>query len=529
MIKTNPILLTDAYKISHPEQYPDKTEFIYSNVTARKSRVKGVNSIVVLGVKYFIEHYLIEYFNENFFSRDKDEVIEELDEFFASYFGKDAVDTSKYADLHDLGYLPLRIKSLREGSECPIGVPFMTIENTKPEFYWLTNFIETLSQCVMWNPITAATLAKRYRKMLDDFANMTSSQPEFVDFQAHNFSMRGMSSPESANTTDLGHLLFFSGSDTLSGNTLVRSLYGVEDGDFVSASVPATEHAVMCAGGKEDELETFRRLVCDLYPSGIVSIVSDTWDLWNVLSNIMPSLKEEIESRDGRVVIRPDSGDPERIICGYATRDISVDSKNFLAKTRNQDFYMLYFNGNEAVRCSDGKIFGADLREMSEGEVKGCIRLLDEHFGSTLNGKGFKEINPKVGLIYGDAITYERAESICSTLMEMGYASTNVVFGVGSFTYQMNTRDTFSIACKATWAQVDGVGRDIFKDPVTDDGTKKSACGLLQVVEGESGMLEVKQKVQRVDEENSLLGIVFEDGESFMSDSWHIIQLRASC
>ena len=516
----NPFLLTDAYKISHPKQYPANTEYVYSNITARKSRMRNVHKVVVFGVRWFIQKYLVEGFNQHFFNRPKDEVMTELQDFFDNYFGPGSVDVSIYGDLHDLGYLPLKIKAIAEGCKVPTGVPFMTIMNTHPRFYWLTNFIETLSQTVLWNCITSATIANRYRIMLDAYAEMTSSNPDFVQFQGHNFSMRGMSSVESGITSDLGHLLSFVGSDTLPGNYIARKYYDAQG--LVSCSVPATEHAVMCAGGKEDERETFRRLIQDTYPSGIVSIVSDTWDLWKVLTEIAPSLRTEIEARDGKVVFRPDSGDPVKIICGYQTEKTAKTVEEMRAR-------LLSISGQmdasaEAYECCDGFITREGV-EVTENEILGCMRLLDREFGSTVNDKGFKELNPKVGLIYGDSITFERAEKICIELKDLGFASTNIVFGIGSYTYQYNTRDTFSIACKATWVQVAGEARPIFKDPATDDGTKKSAYGLLYVGR-ENGEFTVEQNVSEEKEKGGCLELAFVNGLQLTDRTFGDIRLE---
>lgn len=249
MFRINPILLSDAYKVSHPLQYPPKTEYVYSNITPRSSRLPGVNEVVVFGIQYFIKRYLMDEFNNNFFSRTKDEVLAELTEFFDDFFGPGAIDVTRYGELHDLGYLPLTIKALPEGVKCPTGVPFCTIVNTLPEFYWLTNAVETLSQCTIWNPLVAATISNRNRETLDKFAQETSSQEQMTAFQAHNFSMRGMSSVESAITTDLGHLLSSAGTDTLPGVVAAKYFYGAEPGkNLVGCSIPATEHSVACAG-----------------------------------------------------------------------------------------------------------------------------------------------------------------------------------------------------------------------------------------------------------------------------------------
>lgn len=524
----NPFLLADAYKVSHPEQYPDGTEYVYSNTTPRKSRNPGYNGVIVFGLRYFIREYLVQTFTVGFFARPWSHVEEELDEFYTSYFGTKP-DLSRHKALHDHGSLPLHIKALPEGTLCPIGVPFMTIINTNPEFYWLTNFIETLTQTVVWNMTTAATTARAYRELLDKYAMITTGTTDAVKFQGHNFSMRGMSSVESAITTDFAHLLSFVGSDTLAGGYLIKDYYSTEEGELISCSVPATEHAVMCAGGAADERETFRRLICDTYPSGIVSIVSDTWDLWKVLNEIAPSLKTEIEARDGRVTFRPDSGCPVRIICGYEVYPVTFDSEYVKSRAGTMSFDLKYFHRESAaLLCTDGKIVNSKGEVISEEEALGCIRLLDKHFGSTVNSKGYKELNPKIGLIYGDSITLERAHNICQGLKDLGYASTNIVLGIGSYTYQYVTRDTFSIACKATWVQVSGEARSIFKDPITDDGTKKSACGLLKVYKDESGNIKLKDNATKEEEEESLLQTVFLNGVSESRPSFSYIRHRVA-
>jgi nicotinamide phosphoribosyltransferase len=325
-------------------------------------------------------------------------------------------------------------------------------------------------------PCTSATIAKQYRIVLNQYAQETSSIPEFVDWQGHDFSMRGMAGIEAAVISAAGHLLSFTGTDTIPAIDFLEEYYNANsDTDLIGGSVAATEHSVMCMGTIEDEIGTFRRLICDVYPKGIVSIVSDTWDLWKVLTDYMPKLKNEIINREGKVVIRPDSGDPVDIICG------NPNGKN-------------------------------------DNERKGVIELLWETFGGTTNAKGFKELDPHIGAIYGDSITVERATNICERLKQKGFASTNVVLGIGSYTYQYNTRDTFGFAMKATYGEVDGEGREIFKDPITDDGTKKSAKGLMKVVL-ENGTYQLKDQVSWEEEKEGELKEVFRDGKLLVDQS----------
>jgi nicotinamide phosphoribosyltransferase len=232
----------------------------------------------------------------------------------------------------------------------------------------------------------------------------------------------------------------------------------------------------MCAGGKEDEVETFRRLL-ETYPAGILSVVSDTWDLWKVCTEHVVTLKDEIMARDGKLVIRPDSGNPVDILCGSITPDMaSYEDRH------------------------------------KQPQYKGVIELLWDVFGGTVNAQGYKVLDSHIGAIYGDSITIARADEICARLEAKGFASTNVVLGIGSFTYQYNTRDTFGFAMKATYVDVNGEGREIFKDPITDDGTKKSATGLLHVTKANNEYMLV-DKVSWAEEDGGELQVIYHNGQ----------------
>ena len=491
----NPLLLVDFYKPSHYFMYPKGMTKLYSNFTPRKSRLEGIDKVVVFSIQHFCLEYLIKQFNDNFFKKNKKEVIEEYSRH---------VKQSTYAHieaLHDLGYLPIEIKALDEGTLCPIGVPMMTITNTHPDFAWLVNYLETLISCMLWQPITSATIAYEYKKILNKYALETTGHTQDVQWQGHDFSMRGMSSVESAILSGMGHLTSFTGTDTIPAVYQLEKSYGATG--LIGASVPATEHSVMCMGTKESEIETFRRLLDLYHDAPVLSVVSDTWSLWDVLTKFLPELKEKILSRPGKLVIRPDSGDPVDIICGTK--------------------YLL-----------DGKAFTPDsYKAMQEhnlykewtSEDKGVIELLWDTFGGTVNGQGYKVLDPHIGAIYGDSITMDRAVQICERLKAKGFASTNIVLGIGSYTYQYNTRDTFGFAMKATYGEItheiaDGPGqiafevepREIFKDPITDDGTKKSKKGLLQVSATDYTLVCSDQCTWK-EESEGLLTTVFKDGK----------------
>ena len=478
----NPLMMTDGYKTGHHQQYPKGTQLVYSNFTPRSNKYgpKGVDKVVSFGQQMIMKQ-IHEAFDKEFFSRPKDEVCGEMKRELSLYLGTD-YDVSHFEALHDLGYLPIRVKGIEEGTLVPIKVPVLTIVNTVPQFYWVTNYLETIVSNLLWKPMTSATIAHTYRKVLKGWQEKTDKEKAwFIDWQGHDFSMRGMDSVDATISSGLGHLTSFSGTDSLPAIYGARKFYGEEG--FVGGSVNATEHSVMCAGGVDDEIGTFRRLL-ETYPTGILSVVSDTWDLWRVCTEYVSELKEEILARkDGKLVIRPDSGNPVDILCG----DIS------------QYRYELE-EGEE---------------RLNGPKEKGVIELLWDVFGGTVNEQGYKVLDPHIGAIYGDSITIERANEICRRLEAKGFASTNVVLGIGSFTYQYNTRDTFGFAMKATYVEVNGEGREIFKDPITDDGTKKSATGLLRVdeVTGSHGKgILLKDKASWEEEKGGLLQVIYEDG-----------------
>lgn len=483
MLGLNPMTLADFYKFSHRKQYPEGTTRVYSNWTARETRIPGIDHVVFVGLQSFLRRYLNQATGEfaRFFAAPKDVVLARYQRRVDLCGGG---DVDHVAALHDLGYLPLEFRAVPEGMPVPLRVPMVTVENTRDDFAWLTNYIETLMSSCLWMPITSATLAHRFRKMLDGAAVLTGGDPAFVQWQGHDFSFRGMSFPEAAAASGMGHLVSFTGTDTVPALDLVENYYGpLADDYLVGASVPATEHSVMCAGGKATEMETFRRLLV-LYPRGIVSVVSDTWDLWEVLTSHLPALKSEIMARDGKLVIRPDSGDPVYILTGDPAA--SPGSPAF----------------------------------------KGVVELLWEVFGGTTTSTGHKLLDSHIGTIYGDAITYERGKAICDRLLAKGFASTNCVFGIGSFTFQFNTRDTFGQAMKSTWCRVNGEGRDLFKKPVTDSGTKNSAMGRLAVLYGPGGVPTLVNQATPEQEASSLIQPVWRDGQVLRH--WTFDQVRAN-
>ena len=520
-MKLNPLLCTDGYKLDHRSQYPEGTALVYTNMTARTAKYAPVlkhrfdDKIVFFGLQGVIKWFLIDCWNTNFFQRPKDEVVAEYQEFLDNFAGPGVISSEHIAELHDLGYLPIEIRAVAEGTRVPIGVPMFTIHNTHPKFFWLTNYLETVMSNETWKAITIATIAHEYRTLLDEYADKTGGDKGFVPFQAHDFSMRGMSGVHDSSSANSGHLVAFTGSDVLPANYYVRQYYGADfKNEFISGGVPASEHSVMTMEGPEGEYDLIKRLITEVYPTGIVSLVSDGYDFWKVITEYLPALKSEIMARDGKMVIRPDSGDPVKILTGY----------NAVEHTRpshfGDDIDIYGQSGYEVVKYlgkwydikQDWSGYYYQQSNLTDAEIKGLIPCLWDIFGGTITDTGYKLLDSHIGTIYGDSITLDRCEQILRRLEASGFASTNVVFGIGSYTYQHITRDSFGMAMKATYGVVNGVGREIFKDPKTGDGMKKSAKGLLSVVE-KGGTLVLKQQVSWEEaRDESLLEIVFKDG-----------------
>lgn len=500
----------DFYKTDHRRQYPVGTDMVYSNFTPRTDKLARTiqpwwdGKIVWFGLQAVIVDYLVEEFNRTFFKVNKDQAVRRYKQRLDGSLGPDAVPMDHIEELHDLGFLPLRIKSLPEGARVNMKVPVFTITNTIDKFYWLVNDLETVLSSELWKPTTVATLAFEYKKILTSAAITTGVDPSSVLIQAHDFSFRGMSGRHDATMCGMGHLLSFIGTDTIPAIDAATYYYGAGvDGDVVGVSVPATEHSVMCMGTPDGEIDTFRRLINDLYPKGIVSIVSDTWDFWKVITEFMPELRQEIRNREAdsnglrKVVLRPDSGDPVKILTGL------IEDYEFRRTSDGVAYPLEAWNGSAFIGGHD---------PIPEHVIKGAVECLWDIFGGTVTDKGFRVLDECIGLIYGDSITLERADEIMHRLIRKNFASCNVVLGVGSYSYQYHTRDSFGFAMKATCGSVNGELREIFKDPATDSGAKKSAKGLLRV-ELEDGEYVLYDQQTPDQEKLGELKTVFEDGK----------------
>lgn len=564
----HPLLQTDVYKVSHRGFMPHGTTKIYSNFTARSSKHLNVikdsfdDKAVWFGLQYFIKDFLIREWNESFFNKPKAEVIGKFKRYIDAHVGKDSVPMDHFEQLHDLGYLPIEIKTLPEGSRVNIKVPFLTITNTHPDFAWLTNYLETVMSQELWKPTTAATIAYEFRKLVNLWALKTTGSTAGTEFQLHDFSARGQAGRHDSAINGSAFLLSSNGTDTIAAIELLEDFYNANvDSEFVGCSIPASEHSVACLGTAVDsELAAYKKWITEDYPTGLVSLVSDTYDYWRVLTEYLPKLKPDILARPvneiglSKVVIRPDSGNPADIICGINIKSLErfpedgsfEDWKEWIAEDINEVFCEELESENphysqlEIYRCPiDNKVYqvtynpdlnrhdktyyyvdnyGSTVSKCKFEELeltpaqKGSVELLWETFGGTVTEQGYKVLDSHIGLIYGDGITLPVAQEIFQRLEAKSFASSNVVFGVGSYSLSFTSRDSLGQAVKATYAEVNGVGYELFKDPITDSGMKKSAKGLLRVEkEGDNFVLYDQQTKEQ--EAQGELKTVFLNGE----------------
>lgn len=470
-MKTNPMLLIDFYKAVHAEMLPENITKSISYMTHRMSRVEKWDRAVVFSIQAFCKTYLIDYFNEYFFRVPKSEIMLEYKRIMNHTLGVNVCNTEKIEKLHDLGYLPIEIVALPEGTLVPMHVPFLGITNTQPDFAWLPQALESLMSAELWHPQIAATVGYTYRQIVNKYFDLTCDDniPRAKALGAFDF--RGEECLQSAVKAGAGWCLSFLNTATVPTIPYLEEMYNCDcTKEPVAFGSPSTEHAVMCSNYAVDgdEITLLRRLLTEIYPHTSFSAVLDSYDYWNVVENILPQLKVEIMNHDGCLLVRGDSGDCVEVV----------------TKT---------------------------------------VFKLWEIFGGTINTKGYKVLDPHIKAIYGDSITIQRCEKIYKILKENGFACSNVALGVGSFSFQCIeedgilkpfTRDTFSTCIKATYCEINGCPYPIFKNP-KEGGFKKSQKGCCVVLEnGDGELLHVDGRTweaAQADEYN-LLKTVFRDG-----------------
>ncbi len=487
----------DLYKGDHISQYMPKTEYVFSNMTPRSNRLVRViregydGKMTWFGMQYALK-VMVQRWDETFFHLPKDKAISKFKRLLGNCVGFDHIgkQVDALVELHDLGYLPLKIKTLPEGVRVDMQVPTFTITNTNPNFYWLVNYMETFLSCTIWPFCNAAGVTLQYRKTSQKYADITGADAFWVDIANHCFAARGHRGMEDAMISGMGHSLSSLGTDTFWAVDALEQYYNADsDKEMVGLSVLASEHAVACqriayyreqgyTGYMDAEFKSLEDYLTRVYPTGIFSYVADSEDYFGNLIVNLPRLKDLIMNRkpdsNGLVkfVLRPDSSPktPLEIICGDPEAKVGSP------------------------------------------EYKGSLVLLDEEFGSELNEKGFKVINPMVGLLYGEAIDIEMQDRIYSKMVEMGYCVSNLLLGVGSWGFlDRASRDNYSIAVKGCHSVIEGVETPMQKNPKTAANSKKSAKGLLRVErEGDNYVLYDQQTPEQ--ESQGELKTVFEDG-----------------
>lgn len=469
MKSTNPMLLIDFYKATHSDQLPKDITKSVSYFTPRMSRVNMWDSVVLFGLRGFIQTYLIDYFNEHFFNKPLHEVEESYTRILTATLGPEGFKTSRITELHELEYLPIKIDALPEGTKVPMHVPMFAITNTHPDFAWLPQALESLISAEMWHPMLSATVGTTYRDIVNKYYDISCDDNIPRARALGDFSFRGQESLQSAIKSSAGWLLSFLNTATVPAIPYLEENYDCDcTKEPVGFGAVSTEHAVMCSNFAVDgdEKTLLIRLLTEIYPNTNFSVVLDSYDYWHIIKNILPEIKSEILNHNGCMLMRGDSGDCVEVV--------------------TQTVFALW-----------------------------------DIFGGTINSKGFKVLDPHVKALYGDSITIQRCEKIYQILIENGFACSNVSLGVGSFSMQCVeengilkpfTRDTFSSCIKATYCEINNKPYPIFKNP-KDGGFKKSQKGCCKVW-NDSGNIVFKDEYNAsiMDDPENLLKPVFVDG-----------------
>ena len=574
-------LNADAYKSGHIYQYPEDTKDLFFNLTARSDKYFNTplakDGIISFGVQRFCEDYLRDHWNDTFFNRPKKEVVDETLEIMNGVLGEGAIGREHWEALHDLGYLPVILDAVPEGTLLPIKAPMLAFKPTLDGFAWVAGYLEDVVSDEIWKATTIATIAFHYKRICKKWSDITCDNDLHMPWQCHDFALRGLSGVTDGAFNSVGHLTSFQGTDNFAAVYTAKRVYG--EGMTVSeiaGSIPATEHSVMTANIIREaqqqfntldatdaqravgERLTFKRFLTEVYPTGLLSLVSDSFNYWRTIGTIAAELRQTIMEREGKLVFRPDSGNPFHVVCGYKTihfdqakaiilqrmeRNVSsygsltiehvksiqeADAKNLPHLDdwiKRAGYELLVWNEDE-----DGadtlKLDTLEVRYMSIEEIQGSIQTLWNIFGGTINDKGYKILDPHVGIIYGDSITMELADKIFERMALNDFASSNIVFGIGSFTYQYITRDTFGFAVKATNAKIADDEIMLCKEPITDMGLKKSAKGcVLPVVDSETGEIKAVDQLSfesyedLVASDETLFQLFFCDGVCFSTTS----------
>ncbi len=549
--------LLDFYKCFHALAYKKGASEVTINFTGRSgnhSNIKGGKTYRWAGLQGFINNIIVTEWNK-FFDAPLEDAIADYKRVNEGGLGVPC-DTSKLEELHALGYMPLEFRALLEGLEVPYGVAALTCRNTDDRFYFLPNMIETILSDEIWPVQTSLTTAAEYMKTVKEFAAIDGTPEFLIPFLGHDFSMRGMMGGRmegGATLSGQGHLMSgFVGSDTIPAALELEKNYnaylGLDRPFETIASVNATEHSVQCSFNNDD-MGYFKHCM-EVAPQGILSLVSDGYDFWKLVTDILPQLKDMIMVREGKIVIRPDSGDPADVICGlsvkqypdldYLEDDVREEMQSYCGQGEMcGDTWegVVYLSGEVRKVKFSVEVLGAkqdigdkvywveDVRLISNEpseltpQQKGLVETLWDMFGGTQTEERYKMLDEHIGTIYGDSITLERQRDIYTRLHKKGFAIANVVLGIGSYTYQYVTRDTHGSAVKATNMIIDGVDTPISKE-VKGDAVKKSAKGRLVVRDTPKGLVQFDEaSLWEVEQNDNMHQLVWKDGVWFRTQT----------
>ena len=489
----SPLLKSDSYKFSHMLLYPQGTQTVYETLTPRvNSFFPWENKMTVFGYHLFFSR-LEQDFKENFFDLPYDDVVAEVQPAVVESLGADnaAKIMPHFKALHELGYLPIKANALPEGTLVPMQVPVLTIENTHPDFYWLPGYLETLLLSETFVTSTVASMARKFRQIGQKFADLSADNDGYLDFQFHDFSQRGQHGNDSAMLSGIAHLTSFKGTDIMQAPAEIRKHYRDDAQTLIGASVLATEHSVMESYGT-DQLAAYRQLI-NTTPDGILSIVSDTYDYWEVVNTVLPALKDEILARNGKVVIRPDSDTMPVDL----TDDAIVLTKTGWQRFADAPIMNIITLPTGRVLTKDGLAdFNPDDHDDDDVQMDTVSELLlatmysmADTFGVTRNSKGYDVLDSHIGILHGEGVTLDTVSDYFTAITDNGFSAENIVFGVGAYVYSvLVSRDSFGQALKATSVTINGVEKPVFKNPKTaSESFKKSRRGRVQVIYDENG------------------------------------------
>lgn len=438
-LSKNLLLNTDSYKASMFSQYPPNTTGVYSYIESRGGQY---DQTVFFGLQAFIKEYLLEPITQ----ADID-IADELWTAHGEPFNR--TGWQYILDKHN-GYLPIVIKAAPEGLIVPVKNVLVTVENTDPNCFWLTTWLETALLRAVWYPTTVATLSKSIKDTILYYLEK-SGDPTTINFRLHDFGSRGVSSLESSALGGMAHLVNFMGSDNMVAVLAAREYY---DEPMAGLSIPAAEHSTITSWGRDAEVDAYRNMLTQFAkPGSIVAIVSDSYDVFNACEKLWgEELRQQIIDSGATIVIRPDSGDP-----------LEINQK--------------------------------------------LIRILGDKFGYTINDKGYKVLN-NVRLIQGDGVNESTIRTILGNFMIHGWSADNISFGIGGALLQQLDRDTQKFAMKCSSICVNGKWVPVQKDPITDPG-KKSKAGRVTLYQDRDGKFSSGVE----DWPKSALETVFENGK----------------